>query len=202
MRNFGLHRRRTSETPTPDIAIYVNRPRTMVWLALGAGSCVLLFLLCISILIIMGTIPGALNEGSIACAIVFCGFAVMEIWPVRVIANLWASKEPVLVINHEGIRVGKIYSAATIFLAWKNVEAIYMLGNGLSKQLYIRPVDVRLFLSQYNLLMRFFLRMNLMNGAPIAIAQSLLEKPIEEIVEQLQNLYTEELLTHHIQLKR
>lgn len=77
-----------------------------------------------------------------------------------------------------------------------------MLGNGLSKQLYIRPVDVRLFLSQYNLLMRFFLRMNLMNGAPIAIAQSLLEKPIEEIVEQLQNLYTEELLTHHIQLKR
>jgi len=37
--------------------------------------------------------------------------------------------------------------------------------------------------------MRFFLRINLMNGAPIAIAQSFLDQPIGVILQQLQQRY-------------
>ena len=76
-----------------------------------------------------------------------------------------------------------------------------MLGNWPLKQLAIRPTNVELFLSHFGLHMRFFLRINLTNEAPIAIAQSFLEKPIEEILHQLQGLYGRELDSYHIQLR-
>ena len=65
----------------------------------------------------------------------------------------------------------------------------------------IRPTNVGLFLSHFGLLMRFFLRINLLTGAPITVAQSFLEKPIEEILDQLVARYEQELEYYHIQLR-
>lgn len=202
MRSHRLHRQRTPKEPTANIVVDLNRSQTMIWIALGAGSCALFFLFFIFLLIIMNIIPGALNVGSVFCAILCCGFVIMGTEPSCTLAKLWRSKEPFLVINHDGIRIGKIYGSCDIALAWSEIDAIYMAGNDLNKQLYIRPTNVKHFLSQFHLTMRFFLHVNLMSGAPIAIAQSFLETPIEAILEQLQELYAHELLTHHIQFER
>lgn len=105
-----------------------------------------------------------------------------------------------LVITHEGVQVGKLYGSFEIVLPWKEIAAIYPVGGGLEKQLCIRPTNVGLFLSRFSRLMRFFLRMNLMNGAPIAIAQSFLDQSIEEIMRKLQAWYTQELDDHRVQL--
>jgi hypothetical protein len=81
------------------------------------------------------------------------------------------------------------------------IEAIYLRGSSMNKQLFIRLIHNRQVLRQFHPFLRPFLRINLLNGAPIAIAQSFLAKPIEEILENLQALYTQELNMYNIQIE-
>lgn len=190
-----------SEWQTPDIIVYPDRRRTTLCFLLGAGSSLLFFLFFIFVLILIIVIPTFRNAGAVFTALFLLDLGVVGTWSTRVVANLLSSGEPALVITHDGIRVGKVYGSVEIMLPWEEIEAIYVPGNWLQKQLSIRSTNVERFLSRFGPLMRFFLRINLMNGAPIAIAQSFLEKPIEEILHQLQALYGQELDYYHIQLR-
>lgn len=193
--------RHLSGSQTPAIIVYPNRRRTTVWLLVGAVSSLLNFLIFIFVLILIIVIPAARNGGAIIMAVLMGGVGLAALWATRVVASLLFSGEPVLVISHEGIRVGKLYGSFDIMLPWQEIEAIYLFVGGIEKQLAIRPTHVGLFLSHFGLLMRFFLRINLLTGAPIAVAQSLLEKPIEEILDQLVVRYEQELESYHIQLR-
>jgi hypothetical protein len=190
-----------SGSQTPAIIVYPNRRRTTVWLLVGAVSSLLAFLIFIFVLILIIVIPAARNGGAIITAVLMGGGGITAIWPTRVLARVLSSGEPILVITHEGIRVGKLYSSFEIMLPWQEIEAISLFGGGIEKQLFIRPTNVGLFLSHFGLLMRFVLRINLLTGAPIAVAQSLLEKPIEEILDQLVVRYEQELESYNIQLR-
>ncbi len=188
------------QTSEDAIVIYPSRWKTRVWLILSEACSLLLLLGCLGIFALMIVVPAARNGGSIFAALLFLGLAALGFWPSRVLANLLTSREPMLVITHQGIHVGKLYGSFTIVLPWADIAAIYARGDGFGKQLFIRPTNVRLFLSRFGPQMRFFLRINLMNGAPIAIAQSLLERPIAEIVDQVAQLYAGELHDYHVQL--
>jgi hypothetical protein len=59
---------------------------------------------------------------------------------------------------------------------------------------------VPLFLSRFPPQMRFFLRINLMQGAPIAVAQPLLEMSIAAIVQEVAQVYAAELHEYQVQL--
>jgi hypothetical protein len=85
--------------------------------------------------------------------------------------------------------VGKLYGSFDIVLPWEEIAAIYLQSDGVQKQHCIRPTNIKVFLSHFSPFMRFFLRINLMNGAPIAIAQSFLDQPIGVILQQLQQRY-------------
>lgn len=52
-----------------------------------------------------------------------------------------------LVITHQGIRVGKLYGSSEIVLPWEEMEAIFLAGSGIEPQLALRPKNVALFLS-------------------------------------------------------
>lgn len=194
MHKSHLHRQ-DLEIRTPDIIIYPRRWRTMLWLSLGAIS-LIPFLLIIFLIIL---IPASRNIGAVFAACLAGGLGVVGIWPTWTVAGILLSNEPMLTITHQGISVGKIYSSSRIVLVWQEVEMISMLNNGLGVQLMIRPRNISLFLSRFSPPVRLFLRLNLVNGAPIAIAQSFLEMPIEEILHQLEVSYKAELKRYHIQ---
>jgi hypothetical protein len=168
---------------------------------MGAVSSLLSFLFFLFVLILIIVIPASRNGGAIFTALLMGGLGIAGIWPTRVVASVLSSGEPMLVITHQGIRVGKVYGSFEIILPWEEIEAIYLFGGGIEKQLCIRPTNVGLFLSHFGLLMRFFLRINVLTGAPIAVAQSFLEKPIEEILDQVVVRYEQELESYHIQLQ-
>jgi len=193
--------RHLSEPQTPAIIVYPNRRRTRLWLFLGAVSSLLALLLFVFILILIIVIPATRNGGAIATAVLLGGCGIAALWPTRLLASVLSSGEPMLVITHQVIRVGKVYGSFEIMLPWEEIEAIYLFGGGIEKQFCIRPTNVGLFLSHFGLLMRFFLRINLLTGAPLAVAQSFLEKPIAEILDQVMARYTQELEYYHIQLR-
>lgn len=193
--------RHLSGSQTPEIIVYPNRWRTRLWLIMGAVSSLLSFLFFLFVLILIIVIPASRNGGAIFTALLMGGLGIAGIWPTRVVASVLSSGEPMLVITHQGIRVGKVYGSFEIILPWEGIEAIYLFGGGIEKQLCIRPTNVGLFLSHFGLLMRFFLRINVLTGAPIAVAQSFLEKPIEEILDQVVVRYEQELESYHIQLQ-
>lgn len=185
---------------TPELIVYIHRRQTRVWVIIGAVSSLLCFLFFIFMLLLLIFIYHFRNAEAIFLALLMGGFGILGIWPTRTLASLLLSREPMLVITHQGIRIGKLYGSSEIILPWEEIETISVFRTGIEKQLSIRPTNVALFLSQFGPFMRFFLRINLLNGAPIAISQSLLEKPIEEILHQLQAMYAQELEHYHIQL--
>ncbi len=183
-----------------DIIVYPHRRRMIVWLLLGAVSSFLCFLFFLFMLVLMIAIPSILHDGAaIALAIFFGGMAALVIWATWTIASFFSSGEPTLIINSEGIWIGKIYGSFEIWLSWEEIEGIYLIGNIFHKQLSFRPTNTSVSLSQFGFLQRILLRMN---GAPIAILQSYLEKPIEEIIHQVRTRYAHELDHYHIQLHR
>jgi hypothetical protein len=130
------------------------------------------------------------------------GVGFPALWAMRVLARLLTSGAPTLAITHQGIRVGKVFGSFEIMLPWEEFEAIYLFGGGIEKQMAIRPRNIKRFLSHLGLLTRFYLRLNLLSGAPITIAQSFLEKPIAEILDQVDDRYARELDSYHIRLWR
>jgi hypothetical protein len=140
----------------------------------GAVSSLLAFLMFIFILILIIVIPATRNGRAIVTAVLMGGGGIAALWPTRVLASVLPSGEPMLVITHQGIRVGKLYGSFEIMLPWEEIEAIYLSGGGIEKQLSIRPSNVKLFLSHFGLLMRFFLHINLLTGAPITSSFNLL----------------------------
>jgi hypothetical protein len=198
MGTFRSHRQ-TPRFQTPDIIVYPNRRIITIWLILSVVSSLFFFLLFVFVCILMIVTPVSRNAGAIFTTILMFGFGAMGLWLTRALASLLSSGKPMLVINHRGICVGtKTYGSIEFILPWEEIEAIYMLSSMLNKQLYIRPTNIELFLSRFSPIMRFFLRTNL---TPIAVAQFYLEKPIEEILDQLQTQYVRELDHYHIQLR-
>jgi hypothetical protein len=154
------------------------------------------------VLIVMIVIPEARNIVVLFLTlIVLGGIGWLGFWPTRTIASVLMSGAPMLVITHQGIRVGKLYGSFDIILPWDEIAAIYLHNNGVEKQLCIRPTNINGFLSHFSPFMRFFLRINLMNGAPISVAQSFLDQPIRVILQQVQQRYAQELEAHQVQLR-
>lgn len=192
-----------SGSQIPAFIVYPNRRRVMVWLVLGAVSSFLCFLFFLFLLILMMVTPSVFHDGAaIALAIFLGGMAALGIWATWTIASFLSSGEPTLIITGEGIWIGKIYGSFEILLSWEEIEAIYLFVGGIEKQMFIRPTNLALFLSHFGPLTRFFLRLNSLNGAPITIAQSFLDKPIAEILDQLDDLYAREVDYYHIRLWR
>ena len=193
--------RQTLKSQTPDITVYPHRRKTLIWIFLGAISSLLCFLFAIFILLLLIFAYHFHNTEAIFTAILMAGFGILGIWPTHIIASLLSSREPMLGITHEGIRIGKLFGSSEIVLPWEEIEAISLLVGGIEKQLSIRPTHIVSFLSRFNSPMNWCLRMNLLfYGVPIVIPQSFLATPIVEILDQLETLYAQELHHHYIDL--
>ena len=101
----------TLKAQPPDIIVYPHRRRTMVWFLLGAVSSLLCFLFSIFILLLLIFVYHFRGVGAIFTALLMGRLGIVGIWPTRVIASSLFSREPMLSITNQGIRVGKLFGS-------------------------------------------------------------------------------------------
>lgn len=108
-------------------------------------------------------------------------------------------REPYLVINHEGITVGKQALLRKFFISWAEIAS---LSRGYTsptvyKCLNIRPKNGQQFFARFSVLERLNLRRD-RSKAKIALPQFLLAEPIEAILLRVHEQYTRELKHYEV----
>jgi hypothetical protein len=192
------HQRHITKAGTPGIVVYPNRRHLMVWIALSGIPTLLHGLGTLGMLLLMIAVPGVRGQsGAVIVLIVLLGsFFVLGTWLTRMLVHVTFSGEPILVINQTGIRVGKVYGSSDIFLPWEDVESVSMSLRPPYKLFCVQPVDNRRFFSRLSSLTRLTCRLSVLGGPPIAVYQSFLGQPIEEILQQIHERYAHELELH------
>lgn len=186
------------------IVIYPNRTQTIV------RTIALVVILILGLIVLAGAenfffILGSTHHTNyIVLMIIYLilmllvlAFGVLGTWSM---ARLAFRQIPLLIINHEGITVSEMPWLSGCFIPWHEIEAIHT-SICVYKYLCVRPKDTRQFLQRFNVLERFYRRSNAIVGIPaLFVTQVLMERPVDETLQQLAVLYVHELFTYHIQL--
>ncbi len=179
-----------------DFIVYPNHSRLAGWTAIS-GITTLCTVGAITTMIVLSILTPSMRDSTVPVSLLFLflgGLAAAGIWQTLVFLRMTLSTEPVLIISRAGIRVGKIYGLSDLFLPWKDVETVS--SQPPYKVLDIHPVNTRRFIASLPLNMRLICRLNVLTGAPVTISQSFMDKPIDEILEQIRRRYARELQLH------
>jgi hypothetical protein len=187
-----------------EIVIYPNRTQAIVRTILcGVGLAFGIMILAgaIALLFILGT---TFQINYIVPLIVYLALMLPILafggWATWSMAQLFLKPTPLLIINRQGITVGKTPMLSGFFIPWHEIEAIHA-STFIYKYLCIRPKDTKQFLKRFNILERFNRRSNAIIGVPpLVVPQVFLERPVEETLQQLPIFYAHELNTHRIRL--
>lgn len=109
-------------------------------------------------------------------------------------------RDPVMVINHEGIQIGKLPLAiGEAFISWDEIGKIYCYRFFSRTYFCIRPKNPKQYLSRFGLWKRWMMYINLPSAAPIYVEQHWIMQPISEILQQMCLQYAQELQSIQLQ---
>lgn len=188
------------------IAVYANRKQAMLRMALLGFLCIVVMgiLLALSVLLIIFPMPpdARIVLPMSILLVIFLAEAVWIGWMLwRWYALLIRNREPLLVIDHRGITVGKLPNFSGFFIPWHEIESISS-RSFLYKYLCIRPKNTKQFLEHFNAWQRFtFVSNNIFGIARILVPQIYLAQPVEEILHQVYYMYANELGYYRIALR-
>ena len=201
--NSSPHRRHVAGK---DIVIYPNRKQAILRTILGVVCLVFLILLLVLIIFALSLtfssplpasilVPGILL---LVCLLAIIYFAGRATW--RMASTVLFARDPMLVINHQGVTVARTPTLDGYFIPWAEIESIY-LYNFMYKFLCIHPKNTDQYLARFNGLERFIRRSNARLGVPpLAVAQIFLERPVAGILQQVKHNYASELSHYRIQI--
>lgn len=189
-----------------DIVVYYNRKHAIRCIVIGVAGLVFLIadlaFLCFLIFAIGGPVQ-ARDIGPLAAMLLlfFACMAFVGWFTWRFGFQELRNRKHVLIINSEGITVRKLFSLSGFFISWAEIDVIFTSRYIFYKYFCIKPKNTDAFLSRFNRLERFFRRLNSMIGSPLYIPQIFLDRPVEEILQQLYYMYASELNYYHVQLR-
>jgi hypothetical protein len=189
-------------------AFYPDR-RQVLWRTILFVVCFAVSLLCFPLLFVLnflshGSFVEAGDTVPLALMLAMTAFIGQFTW------NFFSSQLPrahlpLLVLNREGITVGRMFTLSGSFISWAEIESIYLYTYTDAfiqyRYLCIRPRNIQQYLSRFPRLERFYRSFSRRRGTPIAVPEDLLEKSIEEILHQLHSTYASELSYYQIQLR-
>jgi hypothetical protein len=185
-----------------DIVIYSNRTQTIMRTIIGMICLIFLVVTFAAFLILGFTTGGSFQASDLAALLMFVAAIALVGWLTwRMVSQLLLSRKPVLIIHREGITIGKLPALSDASISWAEIEAIYAYRYIIYKYLCIRPKNTEQFLSRFGKLKQFNMRINSMTGAPLNVPQVFLDRPVEEILQQLYYMYSSELNYYHVQLR-
>ena len=188
--------------PAQEITFYPKRGIALFRAMLCIVTILLLLILVITTFLTNGPLqPGDIAPMIFTLIIVFLGSILLGWLSWRMGLQLLLFPKPALAINREGITVGKLLMLrSNFFLPWADIDAIYTSSLGF-KYLCIRPKNIEQFLARFKGLERVGRRSNWSVSAPVMLSQGYLEKPAQEILQQILVLYANELNYYHVRLQ-
>lgn len=198
--------------PVQGIAVYVNRGQA-TWRAAVCVICLLILfgLLAPIFFLITFIMNSALGGTPLELPLLVLVAFVALLWLAAVIfvgrinwimfAKLVFSQKPLLMINRAGITVEKMPAVSGFSITWSEIGAIFIRST-LYKYLCIAPKNPDLYLRRFNAVERLLRRSNALIGIPaLIVPQIYLDKPVEEILQQLYYIYSSELSYYGVQLR-
>lgn len=197
--------------PLQEIAIPINRGQASWRAAVCVFGLVVLLVLLIPIIFLTTSVINTLEENPFELIVLALVVFKLVFWLIATIFVGWinwgmfsgliSSRQPLLVINREGITVRRMPMLSAFFIAWNEIGAIY-IRRALYTYLCIAPKYPDLYLKRFNAFERFLRRSNALVGIPsLIIPQIYLARPVEEILQRLYHVYSSELSSYHIQLR-
>lgn len=184
-----------------EIVIYPNRKQAIF----RASLCTIVALFIISIFFVALATNGPLQPSDIApmlatLFIVIFGAILLGWLGWSTGFRQLRTPKPMLMINREGITVASMIMLSGFFISWADIEVIHT-SRYIYKYFCIVPKNPDQFLTRFSSWERFTRRMNSMIGSPLYMAQVFLDKPVEEIVQQVYYMYSNELAYYRVQLR-
>lgn len=193
------------EQPVLEKNIIVHRKRGLAISLVVSYAIISLFLTAILVLLVWLTI---IDHGDISVDLFVSIIGLLSIFiSIRII---WHSitrqimvHDPVLIINNQGIHVGKLpLVLGEVSILWDEMSAIYSYQVFSRQYLCIRLKDSRQYLSRFSFWKRLLLQSSLKSGAPINVRQDWLAQSVSAILQQIRLLYAQKLHNYDIQLRR
>lgn len=130
-------------------------------------------------------------------------FASMAFWVGLSSLRFVLARRPALVIQREGIWVARAFDPflnGGDMLAWDEIQRIGLAHRG--REIFCVYLKNSLDYSQrhYGRWKRFVLRREIAYHEPILISQAYLNQPLDEVVEQMADLYAQEIDLYGVQL--
>lgn len=194
-----------SRMQAQEIAIYANRRQAIVR-TIVVLIALLVLVLMIPFILIYGSTNGGPPPPDFLPVLVVCSMAMLLVitpfsWMTWRMASLIFSHEPLLIINSEGIKVGRIPTQSGFFIPWTEIEAI-SLYTRTYEYLCIHPGSRKEALRHFPWWERLIKRINMVLGIPpLIVPQFFLARPVEEILSTLYYRYANELTYYHVQLR-
>lgn len=197
------HVQRELLVPERDIVIHLKKKLLLTYTIF----CTVIFTCCIGLWIyawqsVSGFIPSdpanaLLEVGSEILVLAFLPLiAAFGWWVAWLVIRPLFSRTPILVISHEGLRVGKLpLMTGDLFVHWEEIRSIYVRDGRRSQYLCVLLKDTDRYLSRLNRLKQFGLRFQMFNGAilNLPVSQLWLDRPAGEIIHMVSETYTHEL---------
>ena len=193
--------------PLPAIVVYANRIRSARILA---GMTNMLLLYGMAVLLIIYAIAYLTNKGYTSQALLafYLILLVSALVLIKQIFVRWfrgrsslVNAQPLLIIDSHGISIRGSYALDNMFLAWSEIEAIEHY-NSRYHYLCICPRDPRLLAERAPFYERLLRLTDLTYKIPFLMLSSVyLDKPVEEILQQLYHIYKKELNYYQVQFR-
>ena len=188
-----------------EIVVYPNHTQAILRTSISAVALVLLIAIIPTFLILISSIGPSQFSDLVALAFVLAialpAIALIGWLTWRMASQLIFSSKPLMTINREGITVGRMPMLSGFSIAWAEIGAIHSSRYIFYKYLCISPRYPDQFLARFNGWERFNRRLNSMIGSPLYVPQIYLGKPVEEIFQQLYDMYANELRYYQVQLR-
>jgi hypothetical protein len=187
-----------SAVPEQDLVIYLNRKLTIFFALFSVCWLLLAFPFLIQGVFSVFDFPSIFTILFTILMVLAIGLSIDQ-----VAGNIHAAftRQPVLIINHEGIRIRALPGSAYHFIAWSEISTISIRSYRGLRYFCVHPRDFKQYARRLSPLRRLILRSYMLTSfPPIHIALIYLERPIEEILYALQQTYAGELNYYRILL--
>ena len=185
-----------------EIAIYLNRRQAIARTTICVIG-LLIIVLLIPAMVILSTLAGdPPGIGDIVPLLIIVIPASAFIgWISWTMLSMVSAHKPVLIINREGIVVSPMPMLSGFSISWGEIEALFPTRY-MYKYFCIAPRNRDYFLkAHFNGFERLNRRMNSLIGSPLYVPMVYLDKPVEEILQQLYYMYAKELSYYRIQIR-
>lgn len=191
-----------SPAQAQEIVIYINRRQAIA----RATICViglLIIVLLIPAMAILSTLAGdppGIGDLAPLFIIVIPASAFIG-WVSWAMLSMISAHKPALIINREGIVVSPMPMLSGFSISWGEIEALFS-KRYMYKYFCIVPRNPDYFLkTHFNGFERINRSINSLIGSPLYIPMVYLDKPVEEILQQLYHMYAKELSYYRIQIR-